>query len=133
MQVHNCTTSWQCFMSVFRNCIWGYTRWMAVWQEMVLYLLPCLVNCTSMLFNRTMCYFSYFLKTKTNSMRIGLSIWILVSEIWVVLQHANEDVEKMILGNKCDMEDKRQVSKDRGDAVSKAAHLLYQGLRNRSI
>jgi len=37
----------------------------------------------------------------------------------VDLQHANEDVEKMILGNKCDMEDKRQVSKDRGDAVSK--------------
>ena len=35
-----------------------------------------------------------------------------------VFQHANEDVEKMILGNKCDMEDKRQVSKDRGDAVS---------------
>ena len=24
----------------------------------------------------------------------------------------------MILGNKCDMEDKRQVSKDRGEAVS---------------
>ena len=33
------------------------------------------------------------------------------------LQHANEDVEKMILGNKCDMEDKRQVSKERGDTV----------------
>lgn len=32
-------------------------------------------------------------------------------------QHANEDVEKMILGNKCDMDDKRQVSKDRGDSV----------------
>lgn len=36
----------------------------------------------------------------------------------VILQHANEDVEKMILGNKCDMENKRQVSKDRGEAVS---------------
>ena len=35
-----------------------------------------------------------------------------------MLQHANEDVEKMILGNKCDMEDKRQVGKDRGDSVS---------------
>lgn len=43
------------------------------------------------------------------------SINLIVS---VVYQHANEDVEKMILGNKCDMEDKRQVSKDRGDAVS---------------
>lgn len=34
------------------------------------------------------------------------------------LQHANEDVEKMILGNKCDMEEKRVVSKERGEAVS---------------
>lgn len=33
-------------------------------------------------------------------------------------EHANEDVEKMILGNKCDMEDKRQVSKERGEGVS---------------
>ena len=33
-------------------------------------------------------------------------------------EHANEDVEKMILGNKCDMEDKRVVSKDRGSSVS---------------
>ena len=32
-------------------------------------------------------------------------------------EHANEDVEKMILGNKCDMEDKRVVSKDRGTSV----------------
>ena len=36
---------------------------------------------------------------------------------YVHFQHANEDVEKMILGNKCDMDDKRQVSKDRGDSV----------------
>ena len=33
-------------------------------------------------------------------------------------QHANEDVEKMILGNKCDVEDKRAVSKERGETVS---------------
>lgn len=33
------------------------------------------------------------------------------------LQHANEDVEKMIVGNKCDMTDKRVVSKERGEAV----------------
>ena len=32
-------------------------------------------------------------------------------------QHANEDVEKMILGNKCDMDDRRVVSKERGDQV----------------
>lgn len=47
-----------------------------------------------------------------------------------VYQHANEDVEKMILGNKCDMEDKRQVSKDRGDAVS--TKLTLQCLPNPS-
>ena len=35
-----------------------------------------------------------------------------------VLQHATSDVEKMVLGNKCDMNDRRQVSKDRGAAVS---------------
>ncbi|VEN36250.1 unnamed protein product [Callosobruchus maculatus] len=33
-------------------------------------------------------------------------------------EHANEDVEKMILGNKCDMTDKRTVSKERGETVS---------------
>lgn len=33
-------------------------------------------------------------------------------------QHANEDVEKMILGNKCDIDGKRAVSKERGEAVS---------------
>lgn len=33
------------------------------------------------------------------------------------LQHASSDVERMILGNKCDVNDKRQVSKDRGEKV----------------
>ena len=32
-------------------------------------------------------------------------------------QHASADVEKMILGNKCDMNDRRQVSKERGEKV----------------
>jgi GTPase SAR1 family protein len=32
--------------------------------------------------------------------------------------HASEDVEKMILGNKCDMDEKRAVSKERGDALA---------------
>jgi Ras-related protein Rab-10 len=36
----------------------------------------------------------------------------------VSFQHANEDVEKMILGNKNDMDEKRVVSRDRGEAVS---------------
>lgn len=34
-----------------------------------------------------------------------------------VPQHASSDVEKMVLGNKCDMTDRRQVSKDRGEKV----------------
>ncbi|RZF39576.1 hypothetical protein LSTR_LSTR001097 [Laodelphax striatellus] len=34
-------------------------------------------------------------------------------------EHANEDVEKMILGNKCDMDDKRAVSKERGEAIAR--------------
>jgi small GTP-binding protein len=39
---------------------------------------------------------------------------------WIrnIEQHASEDVEKMILGNKCDMEDKRTVSKDRGEKLA---------------
>ena len=37
-------------------------------------------------------------------------------------EHANEDVEKMILGNKYDMEDKRVVSRERGSSVSLSMH-----------
>ncbi|XP_023220788.1 ras-related protein Rab-10-like isoform X1 [Centruroides vittatus] len=33
--------------------------------------------------------------------------------------HATEDVEKMILGNKCDMEDKRMISKERGESIAR--------------
>ena len=38
---------------------------------------------------------------------------------WIrnIEQHASDDVEKMILGNKCDMEDKRVVTKDQGSKV----------------
>ncbi|KHJ47403.1 Ras family protein [Trichuris suis] len=32
--------------------------------------------------------------------------------------HANEDVERMLLGNKCDMEEKRMVSKERGEQIA---------------
>lgn len=34
-------------------------------------------------------------------------------------EHANEDVEKMIVGNKCDMEDRRIIAKERGEAIAK--------------
>ncbi|XP_077996973.1 ras-related protein Rab-8A-like [Glandiceps talaboti] len=39
---------------------------------------------------------------------------------WIrnIEEHAAADVEKMILGNKCDMEDRRQVSKERGEALA---------------
>ncbi|XP_057315156.1 ras-related protein Rab-8A-like [Hydractinia symbiolongicarpus] len=39
---------------------------------------------------------------------------------WIrnIEEHAAADVEKMILGNKCDMNDKRQVSTERGQALA---------------
>nr|XP_020475026.1 ras-related protein Rab-8B-like [Monopterus albus] len=39
---------------------------------------------------------------------------------WIrnIEEHASPDVEKMILGNKCDMTDRRQVSKDRGEKLA---------------
>nr|XP_057930780.1 ras-related protein Rab-8B-like [Doryrhamphus excisus] len=39
---------------------------------------------------------------------------------WIrnIEEHASSDVEKMILGNKCDMADRRQVSKDRGEKLA---------------
>ncbi|NXD45641.1 RAB10 protein, partial [Copsychus sechellarum] len=40
-------------------------------------------------------------------------------------EHANEDVERMLLGNKCDMEDKRVVPKAKGEQVSIKQKLLY--------
>ncbi|VDD90401.1 unnamed protein product [Enterobius vermicularis] len=33
-------------------------------------------------------------------------------------EHASEDVEKMLLGNKCDMVDRRVVSKERGEKIA---------------
>uniref|UniRef100_A0A3Q3VQL0 Ras-related protein Rab-13 n=1 Tax=Mola mola TaxID=94237 RepID=A0A3Q3VQL0_MOLML len=45
---------------------------------------------------------------------------------WIrnIEEHASSDVEKMILGNKCDMTDRRQVSKDRGEKVSLCSRFL---------
>ncbi|KAG8243683.1 Ras- protein Rab-10 [Homalodisca vitripennis] len=40
-------------------------------------------------------------------------------------EHANEDVEKMILGNKCDMEDKRAVNKERGEAIAREHSIRF--------
>ena len=33
-------------------------------------------------------------------------------------QHASAEVERMLIGNKCDMQDKRQVSREKGEQVS---------------
>ncbi|XP_070546734.1 ras-related protein Rab-8A-like [Ptychodera flava] len=39
---------------------------------------------------------------------------------WIrnIEEHASADVEKMVLGNKCDMEDRRQVTKERGEQLA---------------
>lgn len=37
--------------------------------------------------------------------------------VFYFFQHANEDVERMLLGNKCDMDDKRVVPKAKGEQV----------------
>ncbi|XP_066508269.1 ras-related protein Rab-8A isoform X2 [Hoplias malabaricus] len=39
---------------------------------------------------------------------------------WIrnIEEHASADVEKMILGNKCDINEKRQVSKERGEKLA---------------
>jgi len=39
---------------------------------------------------------------------------------WIrnIEEHASADVEKMILGNKCDMNDRRQVNKDKGEQLA---------------
>ena len=54
---------------------------------------------------------------KTSSAAALLWVWLDESQ-YLLLQHANEDVEKMILGNKNDMDEKRVVSRERGEAVS---------------
>ncbi|KAM9103640.1 ras-related protein Rab-8A isoform 2-T2 [Megaptera novaeangliae] len=41
-----------------------------------------------------------------------------VKEEGYPVTHASADVEKMILGNKCDVNDKRQVSKERGEKLA---------------
>ncbi|KAK3854755.1 hypothetical protein Pcinc_038785 [Petrolisthes cinctipes] len=40
-------------------------------------------------------------------------------------EHANEDVEKMILGNKCDMEDKRVIPKEKGEAIGREHSIRF--------
>jgi hypothetical protein len=34
-----------------------------------------------------------------------------------IFKHASAEVERMLIGNKCDMQDKRQVSREKGEHV----------------
>ena len=36
-----------------------------------------------------------------------------------IIEHSNADVEKMILGNKCDMDEQRRIPKERGEAIAR--------------
>ena len=42
-------------------------------------------------------------------------------EKWLrtIVEHSNDDVEKIILGNKCDMEEHRQISKVCGESIAR--------------
>ena len=40
-------------------------------------------------------------------------------------EHANEDVEKILVANKCDLEDKRQISKERGELFATNHGIRY--------
>ncbi|GMT27187.1 hypothetical protein PFISCL1PPCAC_18484 [Pristionchus fissidentatus] len=40
-------------------------------------------------------------------------------------EHASEDVVKMLLGNKCDMADRRVVSKDRGEKIASDHNIRF--------
>uniref|UniRef100_A0AAV2KA97 small monomeric GTPase n=1 Tax=Knipowitschia caucasica TaxID=637954 RepID=A0AAV2KA97_KNICA len=40
-------------------------------------------------------------------------------------EHANEDVERMLLGNKCDMEDKRVVPKAKGEQIAREHNIRF--------
>lgn len=51
-------------------------------------------------------------------MKITFFFRLINDKMVFYLQHANEDVEKMILGNKSDVEDRRVVSTEKGEAVS---------------
>ena len=42
-----------------------------------------------------------------------------------IQEHAKEGVEKMILGNKCDLEKNRAISKDRGEALARANNTRF--------
>jgi len=42
-----------------------------------------------------------------------------------IQEHASEDVVKMLLGNKCDMSDRRIVPKDRGEQIAVTHNIRF--------
>ena len=40
-------------------------------------------------------------------------------------EHANEDVERMLVGNKCDLEDNRKISAERGEQLAKSHQIRF--------
>ncbi len=42
-----------------------------------------------------------------------------------MLQHASADVEKLLIGNKCDWEARRVVSKEKGDALARNQNVAF--------
>ncbi|XP_032824664.1 ras-related protein Rab-8A-like [Petromyzon marinus] len=46
---------------------------------------------------------------------------------WIrnIEEHASADVQKMVLGNKCDMNDRRQVTKDRGEKLAEDYNIQF--------
>lgn len=46
---------------------------------------------------------------------------------WIknIEQHASDAVEKMLLGNKCDMEDKRVITKEQGEKFAAEAQIAF--------
>ena len=71
--------------------------------------------------------FSLFFRQKTESKVKNIYIYshkllfmkLNVTNLYISFKkHASSDVEKMVLGNKCDMEDRRLVSKERGTQLA---------------
>ena len=73
---------------------------------------PQLMTCLFLLFLLLVCHLFLFSPCAEKSFD-NIKTWIRNIE-----QHASEDVEKMILGNKCDMEDKRVVSTEQGQQLA---------------
>ncbi|XP_061426980.1 ras-related protein Rab-8A-like [Lethenteron reissneri] len=46
---------------------------------------------------------------------------------WIrnIEEHASADVQKMVLGNKCDMNDRRQVTKERGEKLAEDYNIQF--------